>query len=77
MGAADHPVLVRPVDVAEDAVIIARDLMECLSAEFVLPNGHMIVLSASTGISLYLDDGADATNLIKNAESARRDADPP
>jgi diguanylate cyclase (GGDEF)-like protein/PAS domain S-box-containing protein len=71
VGAADFLVLVRPGDPSEDAAIIARDLMECLSAEFALPNGHMIVLSASTGISLYPDDGADATSLIKNAESAR------
>lgn len=71
IGAADFLVLVRPGDLAEDAVIIARDLMECLSVEFVLPDGHKLALSARTGISMYPDDGADAVELIKHAESAR------
>lgn len=71
VGAADFLVLVRPGDLSDDAAIIARDLMDCLSAEFVLPDGHNMVLSASAGISMYPDDGADAADLIKHAESAR------
>jgi diguanylate cyclase (GGDEF)-like protein/PAS domain S-box-containing protein len=53
----------------EDAVVVARKLLEALSDPFPVA-GHELRVAASIGISLYPNDGADAQALMKNADTA-------
>lgn len=52
-----------------DAVIVARKLLEALSEPFRVAN-HELHISASVGASLYPTDGNDVQTLMKNADTA-------
>lgn len=54
----------------ESAATIARELIGLLEAPFVLPNGNEIYVGASVGISIYPQDGEQASTLIQHADSA-------
>jgi EAL domain-containing protein (putative c-di-GMP-specific phosphodiesterase class I) len=53
----------------DDATIAAKRLLKSL-AETYFMGPHNLHLTASIGVSLYPDDGADAETLIKNADTA-------
>jgi diguanylate cyclase (GGDEF)-like protein len=53
----------------EDASDIARRLVESLQPEFCL-QGHCVEVTASIGIAIYPDDGADSNTLLHNADVA-------
>ena len=53
----------------EDAGIVAKKIIEALSAPFDL-NGHECTIGASIGISLYPFDGDDVETLVKKADDA-------
>ena len=54
---------------AEDAAKVAEKILEDAAHPFRL-EGRELFVTASIGISLYPDDGADAETLVKNADTA-------
>ena len=54
---------------ADAAELIARRLLEQLAEPLAL-DGMRLTIKASVGIALFPGDGADADNLLKNADSA-------
>ena len=74
IGASDYMLLVNSVEQEADVAVIARDLTDILTAEISLTDGRHIALTASTGISLYPQDGQTPVDLARNAEAARQRA---
>jgi diguanylate cyclase (GGDEF)-like protein/PAS domain S-box-containing protein len=54
---------------ASDADLVARKILAAIEKPFML-GGREIETSASVGICLYPDDAADASELIRNADTA-------
>jgi diguanylate cyclase (GGDEF)-like protein/PAS domain S-box-containing protein len=69
LGGDEFIVLLNDLSAANDAALVARRILEDLSAPFML-SGHEVVISASIGISLYPLDGEDPETLLKNADIA-------
>lgn len=69
VGGDEFAVLVREVAQAEDAVRVARKLLDGLRAPFAL-NGRELFLTASLGASFYPNDGEVPEALLKNADTA-------
>jgi len=57
------------ITAADDAVVVARKIVDVLSEPFDL-KGHRCSISASIGISLYPADGDDAESLLNKADQA-------
>src|SRR4051812_41808538 len=53
----------------EDAVLLARRLLEALGDPFLL-DGHSVVIGASVGIAMSPGDGEDSEKLLKSADMA-------
>ncbi len=53
----------------EDAVLLARRLLEAISDPYLL-DGHSVVIGASIGIALSPGDGDESDKLLKNADMA-------
>lgn len=53
----------------EDVVEVIFQINESLKLPFVV-DGHELFITASVGITLYPDDGADAPTLLRNADAA-------
>jgi diguanylate cyclase (GGDEF)-like protein len=60
LGEIEHP---------QDAILVARQILTCI-AEPQTVNGNEITLAVSIGISVYPDDGMDATTLMECADRA-------
>ncbi|MEN8131354.1 MAG: EAL domain-containing protein [Pseudomonadota bacterium] len=56
-------------DVEHDSISIAQKLLQTLGQPYRVGE-HELHLSASIGISIYPDNGTDASTLIKNADAA-------
>ena len=69
LGGDEFTVLLEDVHGADDVVPIARKILSALSIPFHV-SGHELFSSASIGISIYPDDGADPKTLLKNADNA-------
>ena len=54
---------------AQAALQVARKIMDAIGGAVVL-DGHPLTITASIGISLYPDHGADIDTILKNADSA-------
>jgi len=70
LGGDEFLVLLENLGRAEEAAGVAQTLLQLLDQPFSLPSGHEVYVGASIGISLYPDDGATVTELIKNADVA-------
>jgi diguanylate cyclase (GGDEF)-like protein/PAS domain S-box-containing protein len=53
----------------EDAVLLARRLLEAISDPYLL-DGHSVVIGASIGIAMSPGDGDESEKLLKNADMA-------
>ena len=53
----------------EDAVLLARRLLEAISDPYLL-DGHSVVIGASIGIAVSPGDGDESDKLLKNADMA-------
>jgi diguanylate cyclase (GGDEF)-like protein/PAS domain S-box-containing protein len=53
----------------EDAVVLARRLLEAISEPFML-DGHSVVIGATIGIAMAPTDGDDSEKLLKHADMA-------
>ena len=65
----DEFVIVAKVRNADDAVKVARDLVETVEAPFVV-DGLKLDLEASIGIALYPEDGDEVDSLLQRADVA-------
>lgn len=70
LGGDEFLVIVENVGDARAAADVARDLLECLSAPFLLPSGHEVFADASVGISLFPEDGSTSIDLVRSADAA-------
>ncbi|MBI2235848.1 MAG: diguanylate cyclase [Magnetospirillum sp.] len=69
LGGDEFVILVTDFTTPSDVAVMADKLFELLAQPFVLA-GHEVHGSASIGIALYPADGADASSLMKNADTA-------
>ncbi|MCJ2140074.1 EAL domain-containing protein [Methylobacterium sp. E-066] len=69
LGADEFIVVQRGVDRAEEAAVLARRIIEVLSAPYSL-SSHEISVGLTIGITLAPGDGASCEKLLKNAEVA-------
>ncbi len=69
LGGDEFILLMEDIPGEQQAAQLARDLLTLLSQPYHIA-GHDIFLSASIGISLHPEDGGDAENLIKHADTA-------
>lgn len=69
LGGDEFTILAPQIFDADDAIALARKLREAMRMPFTV-DGRELFASASVGISLYPDDGADPETLLKNADIA-------
>ncbi len=68
-GGDEFVVLLSEMFQSEDAAITARRMLESVAQAHSVDQ-HELHVTASIGVSVYPDDGADAETLIKNADTA-------
>jgi diguanylate cyclase (GGDEF)-like protein len=69
LGGDEFAVLTAPLEDAAEAGAIADAILKSLAAPFML-EGHDVFVTASIGISIFPNDGADADALLTNADAA-------
>ena len=69
LGGDEFLILLGDIDQQEDAVAMARLVLEEIAKPYLM-DGFELFVTASIGISSYPSDGDDADSLLKNAESA-------
>jgi diguanylate cyclase (GGDEF)-like protein len=69
MGGDEFTVIAPVVHTVEDAISVARKVREAVK-EVIAVEGRELFITASIGIGIYPDDGADAGVLLKNADAA-------
>lgn len=69
LGGDEFTVMVTDVNGADDAIVVARRLVESL-CEPVTIQGTELYVGGSVGIALFPDDGKDIETLLKNADNA-------
>jgi diguanylate cyclase (GGDEF)-like protein len=70
VGGDEFVVLLEHLRRAEDAAIVAQAILGVMSEPAALSGGHEVYVSGSVGVSLFPDDGGDATQLMRNADTA-------
>jgi len=68
-GGDEFIVVLRELETAKDAMVIAENLVAELSTEYRI-EGHTLRVTPSIGISLYPLDANDAETLVRNADAA-------
>ncbi len=69
MGGDEFTVLAPVIHTVEDATSVARKILESIK-QVTTVEGRELFVTASIGIGMYPDDGADASTLLKNADAA-------
>ena len=69
MGGDEFTILLPEVHDEKDAARVAQSLLDSFRAPFFV-QGREVFTTASIGISVYPNDGADVDTLIKNSDSA-------
>jgi diguanylate cyclase (GGDEF)-like protein len=69
LGGDEFTILLPDVDHVEEAMLVAEKVLAAMKQPFAL-GGRDIFVSASIGISMYPDDGADVDVLMKHADTA-------
>lgn len=70
LGGDEFMVISEECQTGRAAGELATTLLESLHAPFHLEGGHEVFVDASIGISLYPEDGASATDLVRCADAA-------
>lgn len=70
LGGDEFVVVLNDMQVQEDVIRVARNLVNAMNKPFELDAGTGNHVSASIGISLYPQDGESADTLLKNADIA-------
>ncbi len=68
-GGDEFAILMEDLDSAQDIAPQARALLDALAKPLTI-EGHPLYISASMGISVAPDDGADVATLLKHADAA-------
>ncbi len=69
LGGDEFTVVLTHLKGGDEAALVAKSLLEVLSRSFLIEN-HDINISASIGIALFPENGADANELLQQADSA-------
>lgn len=69
LGGDEFTVILSELDCFEHSELIAKNLLQKLSAPFSLDD-ELVYVSASIGITFYPDDGSELGQLLKNADQA-------
>jgi diguanylate cyclase (GGDEF)-like protein/PAS domain S-box-containing protein len=69
MGGDEFTAILPGIDAHDDAQRIANDILAAVGRPFTIA-GHEICVTTSIGIAFYPDDGANADELVKNADVA-------
>jgi diguanylate cyclase (GGDEF)-like protein/PAS domain S-box-containing protein len=69
LGGDEFTIILSELRHPEDAISVAEKLIKAVEQPLTI-SGTSIEVSASIGIALYPDDGADAESLLRNADSA-------
>jgi diguanylate cyclase (GGDEF)-like protein len=69
LGGDEFTVIIENAMLPADAIRAAERIVQALATPFQL-SGHEVKTTASIGIAMYPDDGAESTTLIKNADVA-------
>ncbi len=70
VGGDAFALLLEPIDEAQEAVDVARDLHGMLAQPFHCTDQHDVFLGASIGICIFPGDGESVASLLRGAESA-------
>jgi diguanylate cyclase (GGDEF)-like protein/PAS domain S-box-containing protein len=70
LGGDEFVVIMEAIHRPEEAATVAEAVIALLDAPFRLAGGRDVYVGASIGISLYPDNGEDATELVRNADTA-------
>ena len=68
-GGDEFVALLSEVHQPEDAAVIARKMLQTVARTHAIDQ-HELRVTASIGVSIYPDDGADAETIVKNADTA-------
>jgi len=68
-GGDEFVLLQENLDSSGDAAVLAEKVLDCCAEPFVL-DGRELHVSASVGVSIHPENGADAETLLKNADTA-------
>jgi diguanylate cyclase (GGDEF)-like protein/PAS domain S-box-containing protein len=68
-GGDEFIVVLRQIAGTEDAILVAEKIIAALAVP-LLVQGHELRATPSIGISIYPDDGTEAMQLMKNADTA-------
>jgi diguanylate cyclase (GGDEF)-like protein/PAS domain S-box-containing protein len=69
LGGDEFIVLLSQIAAAEDAARVAEKLIAAVSEPYRIEE-HELLLTASVGISIYPDSGAEANSLLRNADAS-------
>lgn len=69
-GGDEFLVLLSELAQPSDAALIARKMLDAIAQPCCVGADQMLHLTASLGIALFPDDGADAESLIRSADAA-------
>ncbi len=69
IGGDEFVVLLPEITRAEDAVVVARKVLEAIAQPFS-SSGRRVDLTTSIGVSVYPDDGQDSEALLRSADHA-------
>jgi len=69
LGGDEFAIIQSAIEQPEDASVLARRMIEVISEPHEI-QGHQIIVGASIGIALAPNDGADADQLLRNADMA-------
>lgn len=69
-GGDEFILLASTLSDTQDAAVVARDIINSLRAPFILSGVHEVFIGCSIGISMFPNDGATVTELMKNADAA-------
>jgi len=70
LGGDEFVVLLESLRDVSDAVVIAQTLIGLIREPINLSSGREVYVGASVGISIFPEDGSDAEQLIRNADTA-------
>ncbi|KAA3653197.1 MAG: EAL domain-containing protein [Proteobacteria bacterium] len=70
LGGDEFLVVLEDIHRPEDAAEVAQALIRVQDAPICLPSGHEVYVGVSIGISLFPNDGASTTELIRQADAA-------
>ncbi len=68
-GGDEFVLLQENLDSPDDAAVLAEKVLDCCAEPFVI-EGRELHVSASVGVSIHPESGADAETLLKNADTA-------